>query len=68
VPGAKKIGFVPDFIVNIGNVFLNRVTMGGGFDQLIPLIPILRFGGVLTVFGHHGGGIRERQHGFGAGG
>ena len=60
VPGTKKIGFVPNFVVNSGNIFINRIMFGGGFYQLVPLIPVFGGAGVLAVFGHIGSSIGKR--------
>ena len=60
VPGTKEIGFVPNFVINSGNIFINRIMFGGGFYQLVPLIPVFGGAGVLAVFGHIGSSIGKR--------
>lgn len=67
VPAAEEVGFVPDLVVNIGNIFFNTVAAGGGRDELKPDIPIFGLPGVLAVFAHIGGGIGEGEEGGGAG-
>lgn len=60
VPGTKKIGFIPNFVINSGNIFVNRIMFGGGFYELVPLIPVFGGTGVLVVFGHIGSRIGKR--------
>lgn len=57
MPAAKKIRFVPDFVVDAGDVFLDRITTGGGGNQIGP------FGGKGKV----GSGVGEGEHRAGAG-
>lgn len=59
-PAAKKIGFVPDFVVDAGDVFVNGIVAGSSFDQLIPFVPV---GGGFGI-----GGVGKGEHGAGAGG
>ena len=57
MPSAKKIGFVPNFIVNIFQIFLGvaRVVADGGGNKVLPGLPIVRWGN--EIIAHAGGGI-----------
>ena len=59
VPATEEVGFVPDFIVDPRDIFFDGIMGGSGFDQLVPLVPVLGF---FTVRG-----IGEGKHGFSAG-
>ncbi len=67
MPGTKKIRLVPNFVVDIGNVFFDRVTTGGGLDHLVPLVPVFGFSGIFLIFYHVAGGVGKRKEGSGAG-
>lgn len=67
MPAAKEIGFVPNFVINATDIFVNGITTGGGFDKRVPFIPIPRRGGVFIASSHFGRSVGEREHGAGAG-
>ena len=68
MPATKEIGFVPNFVIDAADIFINGITTGGSLDQGIPFIPIFRRGGVFIASSHFGRGVGEREHGLGAGG
>jgi len=57
MPGAKKVGFVPNFIVNIFQIFLGaaRVVADGGGNKVLPGLPIVGRGNEIIT--HTGGSI-----------
>ena len=58
MPATKKIGLIPNFVVDARNIFFNLIAMSCGFDETVPLIPITRLFSI--------GSVREGEKGTGA--
>lgn len=59
MPAPKEVRFIPDLIIDTGDIFFQRVAAGSSLNHLVPAVPVGRFFGI--------GGIGKGKEGAGAG-